>query len=400
MFASSPLEQLSCAMSRLRDRRSSIRLLGGGLLGTTLLAALDAEAEQRKRGHRKNGPNDRAKAQGNSNRRELHAEGKKKRSTFCHNGQTVTTASKKKRKQLVNSGATPGACAPEAASCSSHAQCGVAAICAAGRCQRCTVTCNGDGMACGTALQQRLSQGGTIYICPGRYVGRFGVGAAKIIGAGAGENPATSTILDAQGMGRTLSLADSMTVSLANVRITGGRVSEASGGGVYASNCDLTLSSCAIEGSASLSNGGGLAIRGGRLQMQSSTVVSNASGAGGGLILYAGAKARVVDSRFELNTASGPGASNTGGGIYLAEAELTTTRCEFSRNSAEDGGGGIATEGTRVVLTLDSATRIVNNSAGPTRGGGGGILNEDGSEVNINGAVLEGNTPNNYRTYP
>lgn len=381
------IDVLSRALANAHSRRAAVHLLGGGLLGLASQVVSNAEGKRRKQ-HRRN----EAKRKSNTS-----AEGKKKKSTFCLNGQTVITSSKKKRKQLASSGATPGACAGRPSTCTTTAQCGAGAICVSGRCQPCSVTCSGDGAACGTALQQRLDQGGTVYVCPGRYVGRFGARAVKIIGAGSGDDPATNTILDAQGSGRTLSLAESMTVSLAQVQITGGRLDNVSGAGIYAENGDLTIDSCAIKGNVSTAPGGGLFIRGGRFQMNDSTVEQNEASSGAGMYIVGTQQAKIATSRIELNEAS------AGAGIWVEATELVTTRCEINRNTAEMGGGGFLVWRTTGILTLDSATRVTNNVVTRTNSTGwrgGGILSYSGGQVRLGGATLEGNTPDNvnFRT--
>lgn len=389
-------DKLTRAMAELHSRRDTTRLLGGVLLGAPLLGGQIAEAKQRRKTHRKRGHDDKSKPHTTAGH-DVGLEGKKKKSTFCLNGQTVTTSNKKKRKQLVSNGATSGPCAPQgAATCSSNAQCSAGSICASGTCQTCAVTCNGDGVACGETLQRRLDQGGTIYVCPGRYVGRFALGASQVVGAGSGDDPETNTILDAQGSGRTLSLAESMTVSLAQMRITGGSLGTV-GGGLYAKNCDLTITSCSFEGNRG-SYGGGLAVGGGQLQMHDSVVTRNSGQGGGGLAIFSRAKARLTNTRIELNTASGAGAFNVAGGIYLELAELSLSRCEISRNTGEDGGGGVSMHGSSAQLTLDSTTRVVNNTAGATIGGGGILVAYDGKLI-VNGAEVEGNTPNDFGHY-
>jgi hypothetical protein len=350
----------------MRNRRVATRLLGG-LLTVPLTGVLSAEAKKKK----------------------------KKKVTLCLNGATIK-ASKKKKKTFLKKGAMPGPCS--AKSCTSNAECGSGAICASGTCQTCSVTCNGDSAACGVALQQRLDQGGTVYVCPGRYVHRFVVGVATIIGAGSGEDPQTNTILDAQDTGRTLSVNNGVTTSLSRLRVTGGQAGGSDGGGFFSKNCDLTITSCAFEGNSAQS-GGGVWIEGGRYRLQDVLIENNIATtySGGGLFVYGGAKGTLENSRVTRNKAIRPPGPILGGGILLESAELTITRSEVSFNTSTDGGGGIAVYGSTGVLTLDSATRVVSNTASGSRGGGGILLISDG-KVNLNGATLDLNSPDNLRT--
>lgn len=355
---------LPASVSRLRNRRAVTQLLGG-LLAVPLAGALPSEAK------------------------------KKRKATLCLNGETVK-ASKQKKKKLLKQGATPGACT--ARSCASNAECGSGAICASGTCQTCTVTCNGDSAACGAALQQRLDQGGTVYVCPGRYANRFVVGVANIIGAGSGDDPVTNTILDAQNGGRVLSPNDGVTTSLSRLRVTGGAVGGSDGGGLYGKNCDLTVTACAFEGNAAQS-GGGLWVEGGRFQLADTVVENNTASvySGGGVLIYGGTEATIANSHILGNRASSAGSNTLGGGILLESAELAIVRSEISRNSATAGGGGAAVYGSTGILTLDSGTRIVSNTAGTSKGGGG-VLLINGGKVNLNGATLDLNVPDNVRT--
>jgi fibronectin-binding autotransporter adhesin len=118
---------------------------------------------------------------------------------------------------------------------------------------------------------------------------------------------------------------------------------------------------------------------------------------GGGIAITNGSKASIANSLISGNRATSTPGPTLGGGIILESAELTINRSEISRNSTPDGGGGIAVYGSTGVLTLDSSSRIINNTTGTTTGGGG-ILLTNGGKVNLNGATLDGNTPDNVRT--
>lgn len=359
-------DSLSISVSGMRNRRAATRLLGG-LLAVPLIGALSAEAKKKK----------------------------KKKVTLCLNGATIK-ASQSKKKTFLKKGATPGPCT--AKSCAANAECGSGAICASGTCQTCSVTCNGDSAACGAALQQQLDQGGTVYVCPGRYAGRFVAGAVTVVGAGEGEDPATNTVLDAQDLGRTLSLNNGVTTSLARLHITGGQSGGSSGGGLYGQNCDVKMSACTFEGNSAQA-GGGLYVSGGRFQGNAVTFTNNTATtySGGGLFIVKGAKATITNSLITQNKAIQPPGPTLGGGILLESAELTINRSEVSFNTSTDGGGGIAVYGSTGILTLDSATRIVSNTASGSRGGGGILLTNNG-KANLNGATLDLNVPDNVRT--
>ncbi|MFN8661619.1 MAG: hypothetical protein U0075_06985 [Thermomicrobiales bacterium] len=312
----------------------------------------------------------------------------KKKSTLCFNGQTVKASSKKKKK-LIKQGATPGACGGPA-TCAANAECGTGAICVAGVCQPCAVTCDGNGNACGSALNARLAKGGTVYICPGRYIGFFTSNAVTMVGAGMGEDPATNTILDGSDSGRTLSISDGATVSLSRLRITRGNAGSSPGGGIFAKGGDLTIDNCAIEKNRA-DSGGGIHVKDGRLTMRNTSVAENTGTiSGGGIQLLTGFASTIASSRITGNRS--PSTSwGMGGGLRVYENTLTITDTEISGNSAMNEGGGIYVYNS--TLKLNSGTRVASNSVSPGRTGGG--IYSFNADLQLGGATIIGNTPDN-----
>lgn len=396
-------DEVSRAIGEMRDRRAALQVLGGGLVGAMLLAAEDAVARRRKKPHNHNAPERKERARGHEHG--ASAEGKKKKATYCLNGQTVS-ASKKRRKKLVSSGATPGPCAtpgtttPAPRTCSSNDQCGAESICALGVCHTCTVTCTGGPEECGAALQEAIDQGGTIFVCPGTYIGRFTAGAVTLIGAGSDNDRTNNTILTAARLGRTLSFDEGVTASLAQMRISGAQLTgNGNGGGIYASKGDLTITDCAISDNQA-ANGGGVYVNGGRLQMRGATVTFNEAGYGGGVHVTNNAIATLSNTLIEDNTAKGTASVRyTGGGIYLGFSQLTTTRCDIHRNKAANKGGGVMVDGFSARLNLDSGTRITDNQLTDTLSGdGGGGVYSPAAGFSQNGATVQDNTPDNIKT--
>lgn len=307
------------------------------------------------------------------------AKKKKKKATLCFNGQTVTASSKKKKK-LLKQGATPGACGP--------CGCGANQLCEDGACRACDVTCAGDASACGVALSQRLAQGGTIYVCPGRYRGNFSVGPATVVGAGMGEDPATSTLLEAPGAGRVLDISAGATVELRGLRLLGGKLPMSgglvnNGGGIRAVQGSLKVTGCAIVGNEA-NNGGGIYSLG-TLQMTASTVSGNTAQVGAGLALY-GAPGS-TSTTISGSRITGNQCGNIGGGIANDEADLTVLDTEISGNTAQYGGG---LRNYDAVVTFNAGSRITGNTA--TVSGGGGAINNAVGNVTLGGATVSGNT--------
>jgi predicted outer membrane repeat protein len=255
----------------------------------------------------------------------------------------------------------------------------------AGTCRTCDVACNSDPIACGSLLNQRLVDGGTIYVCPGRYQGNFSMGNATLIGAGHGDNPATSTILDAAKSGRVVTIAANATAELHRLRITGGKVAGNVGGGVRADAGDLRITNCTIIDNEAANGGGGI-YSAGAFRLTNSTVSLNTGSDGGGLLLDGTQPGFLTDSVISGNQ-TGPG-NNFGGGFRnFNTSTLTIVGTEISGNNAGNSGGGI--QNFTGTITFNATSRVINNTAA-TAGGIGGIANQ--GTVNLNGATVSGNS--------
>lgn len=242
---------------------------------------------------------------------------KKKKKPVCLSGETIK-ASGKKRKKLIKNGATPGPCVPS--------------VCSQGVCQPCTVTCSGSAVLCGAALSQALQAGGTIVVCPGRYAGGFTVAKDTVlVGAGAGDDPASSTILDGQGIDRVL-LVENAKLSLAGVSVVNGAAGTENGGGVLGKYQNETrVADCAF--------------------------VNNQGRYGGAMT--AGGTLRITNSRFTGNTAF------QGGGLYFGGTTCLISATDFTNNNVTDDGGAIYRSTGDVTL---SSTTFTNNQPGNCAG--------------------------------
>ncbi len=295
---------------------------------------------------------------------------KKKKATLCLDGQTIQ-ASKKKKKKFLKSGATPGACPPPVCTpncpgtacggndgCGGICGCGAGSLCHAGFCRACTVTCNGNGGACGDFLQNELTKGGRVYVCPGRYAGNFTLTAnVELVGAGDGEDPASNTVLDGNLNGGVMTVVPGVVAELHRLRIFGGNTTNA-GGGIY-NEGSLAMTACTVSKNTSQFGGGGImhALEAtGPLALNSCTVKDNSGSSGGGIAV----------------NSSNP---------------VTLTNCIISGNKATADGGGIR---------LLSGTVTINGGevTGNKAVAGGGIFNERGT-VNLSSASVTGNDPNN-----
>lgn len=150
-------------------------------------------------------------------------------------------------------------------------------------------------------MNQRLVDGGTIHVCPGRYQGNFVMGTGKLIGAGKGDNPATSTILDAGGNGRVVTIANNATAELRGLRITGGKLTGdgENAGGVHNGQSSLTIVGTEIS-------------------------ANHAGGGAGGINNFMGTITLNAASRVINNTAPAQGAIfNISGTVHLNGATVT-----------------------------------------------------------------------------
>ncbi len=319
---------------------------------------------------------------------------KKRPVTFCLDGQSVQASGKKKKKKLLKRGAIRGACVCtpqcDGASCGGSDGCGGTcgcssnAVCDKGTCRACTVVCIGTGAECGAALQNALAAGGTVVACPGRYVGNYTTKVAfTLIGAGDGDDPAVSTILDAQGNGHVLEITNKLTitVSLNGVHITGGKIGLDLGAGIrMLGGGNLTIEGCSITNNAGLDLGGGIATNA-SVSIRNSRVVGNSSWGGGGMFLY-GPIAEIHNTLIAGNSAFG-----VVGGIRSHMTAMTFVASTIDSNEAGDVGGGICNiDGT---VIFDSASRVTTNAA---KNGGGGIFSFGAGSIQQNGVLITGNS--------
>jgi hypothetical protein len=325
-------------------------------------------------------------------KKKKHKKAKDEKKPVCLDGQTIMVPGSK-RKQYLDRGATNGAC-PAACSprcdgsrcgisdgCGGTCGCGKDAVCDDGTCRACTVTCTGSSFICGAYLTEALQGGGTVVVCPGRYGGSFSIKTDMlVIGAGAGDDPASNTILDAQGALRTLSITSNTNVGIRNLRVTGARSNEDYGGGLLCgSNSDVTITGCAIVDNQA-GTGGGIATVG-KVQLQNTLLSGNTSkyDQGGGLYIRNTSFTSTVDGCTITNN-SAP----KGGGVaaFYGNAQIRDTTIDGNQATT---GGGLYVEAATV--TLDDGTAITNNRVS---GSGGGIYRLSGT-VNRNGATINGN---------
>ena len=146
-----------------------------------------------------------------------------------------------------------------------------------------------------------------------------------VVGAGA-----DSTVLDAAGSGRpmTLDTGSAAAAAVVDLTVTGGAFS-GYGGGVFASLGDLYLRRAHVRDNRTLNayqHGGGIHVRHGALRMVDAVVGDNhthGSAAYGGGVFLLGSESHVVSSLIDGNTGSfGQGLCTDGGSLRLRSSTL------------------------------------------------------------------------------
>jgi CSLREA domain-containing protein len=141
----------------------------------------------------------------------------------------------------------------------------------------------------------------------------------------------------------------------------------------------LDLRDVVLRGGTAAAPGGGLYSLNGELWLTRVAMFSNSATSGGGLFNFG--PATIVDSSFELNTATAVG----GGGIFNAGGDMDLAAVFIRGNSGVDGGG-IHSAGGSVFIDGNSVINL--NSAS---GNGGGIANISPSKLTIEDSNFEGN---------
>jgi hypothetical protein len=232
-----------------------------------------------------------------------------------------------------------------------------------------------------------ISDGGTVYVCPGRYQGGFILtDAVTIIGAGEGSDAASDTILDGNAAGRVLTVnAGAGTVVLERLRISGGN--SEGGSGLDHGGTTLRMRECTVSNNTSVdSSGGGILVEtGSTLEMTRCTVrdnhVTSLSGIGTGGGIHAAGTTTLTDCLIEANDAA-----NSGGGLYVVGGTTTLLGTTQVRENEAGLGGGIAVAtGTNAsgVLVVAETCRVTENMAGEGFGGG---IRRSGGTVTLQGA--------------
>lgn len=151
--------------------------------------------------------------------------------------------------------------------------------------------------------------------------------------------------------GTTLTLRAPVTVSLKNLKITGGYANDDTikGGGIYSKSTLILDKGVLITDNTSIVNGGGIYQDANRLTIKD------------GVEIY--------DNK---------AISSFGGGLYNNSGDVVIQGGKISKNSAENGGGGIYNE-SGIIYICGSTIIGEKDNGNTTKNNGGGILNTNGS---------------------
>ena len=197
------------------------------------------------------------------------------------------------------------------------------------------------------------------------------------------------TIIDAKQTGRVFYIAQSATVALNFLTITGGDVHfNFEGGGIY-NNGNLSISNSIIRNNLGGTQGGGISNR--QLLNVSNTKFLNntllgAEGYSGGGAIDNSGTAFIYNSEFGNNTAGSYGGAISNSGKLLIYLSVISNNGVggIRPGGGSAGGGGIYNRGN---MSLDGVT-ISNNSS--RNGDGGGIYNQGNADIKK--SVIYGNT--------
>ena len=184
-------------------------------------------------------------------------------------------------------------------------------------------------------------------------------------------------ILDANKMSRIFKVASGKTLTLKNLKLTGGKAdgtedADKCGGAIYAKNAnEIKIINCTIMGNEAYTNGGGLNVEGTPTTITNCTFTGNTAKNGGGIYIIQGSKIPAVTIKGstiggtgtnEANKATGTGSDGNGGGIYVGNLckvilqNNDSTGCTIKGNIAYTNGGGVYANNADVIMS--GRTRI------------------------------------------
>ena len=154
------------------------------------------------------------------------------------------------------------------------------------------------------------------------------------------------------------------------------------GGGMYSSGGAPTLTDCVFsKNSGEFGKGGGMYSTASSLSVAGGTFTENWADQAGGGMYSTGSDLTVADCDFTSNWVGATG----GGGMCNVSCTGTVSACTFSYNEATSGGG-MYNDGSDPAVTLCTFSRNTANYSG------GGMCNESNSSPTVTESSFSGNT--------
>ncbi|MBD8868391.1 hypothetical protein [Nocardioides donggukensis] len=199
--------------------------------------------------------------------------------------------------------------------------------------------------------------------------------------------------IDANGVDRVFDVTGDVALTLQGLVLRGGAPALGESGGAVRSTGSLVVRDSvavgnAVEGAGA--SGGALFNDGGTLLVEGSILKRNAAVRAGGAIEANAGTTRVLGSRL-VNNSAGPTPGN-GGGLHLTgEGRVEVTDSDVLRNTATAEGGGLwnSAAGTFVVLRSEVRGNVAEGAEATN--GGGGLFN-DGGFLNVRRSLVQGNS--------
>lgn len=250
------------------------------------------------------------------------------------------------------------------------------------------------------AIQEANALGGAsvIDLAPGASYGLDGMGAGEDLGA-TGDLDVSAMIrlqgmganIDGLGLDRVFDVMPGAALWLSDVTLTGGAVTDASGGAIRSAG-DLRLVDAQISGSSALgvgASGGAVFNDAGTTLILRATLSGNASTrAGGAVEANAGQTVIGWSDLSDNTTGDGPG---NGGAFHLTGAgSVAISYSTISGNVAGREGGGVWNSATGF-MTLDACTITDNDALGMAADDGGGGVFNDGGVLVISDSTITDN---------
>ncbi len=186
------------------------------------------------------------------------------------------------------------------------------------------------------------------------------------------------------------------------------------GGGIYSASGSLTLNNCFFSDNEASANGAGIMMAAGTATINAGAITTNSAGGNGGGLwnaanlsinnvpvngntaggngggIYNETAGTILMVQGAINNNTATGTAGNGGGIYgAAGSSLTGINSTVSGNTALLTGGGIAHNGSNIIL---ANIQLLNNQVTGVAGKGGGLYNNATGDTTINSGNITGNT--------